>query len=221
MAHKKFIQAPYFADSEGRLHPKLPVPCPRSRSEGATCSVVVVGFRKRTHGPGFSLAVAFCLFHLDFFTIYPPGWVPYARAPLVRLASDGSSVVFEPEGKPWRLTIFRALADAALGVRWPEELDLGVSPGLASLHGVARTQKIHIRDSLRILGISQRTRCRQRERVAADLGVDLSLVEEAWRCSRVRPRDGPWWKERGIQGMKILEALTQNAQTNSKLMHRW
>jgi hypothetical protein len=220
MARRHFVNSPYFPDAEGRLRPVTPASCPRDRC-GAGCNIVMVGFRKRSHGPGFPLAIGFCGRHLHFFTIYPPGWFPYGRRPLVPVGYDGKALRDENGKTPWKMTFFGALVDAAQGIPWPEELNRGSCDEVLGALGCLRTQRRHLEMSLEILGISRGTERRERENVALSLGVDLGLVHEVWRRSRVRPRDGPWWKLRGAEGAKILESLRLSERLTSNFLRRW
>jgi len=220
MARQKFVNSPYIPDIEGHLHPQLPESCPRDRS-GVGCEIVIVSYRKRVHGPGFPFAIAFCQKHRRFFTLYPPGWFPYGRLPLVPVGSLGTPVLEDDGRTPWKITIFRALVDAALGNQWPEERNRGACDEVIGALGCARTQKRHLELSLRILGISKETYRRGREEAAAHLGVDLSLVNEAWRRSRVRSRDGPCQQLRGTEGGKILDAIVLSQRVTSNMLRRW
>jgi hypothetical protein len=67
------------------------------------CTINIHSYRDRKCGPGFKLAVFQCKSHVLTFTVYPPGWLPYGRRPLV---GDDST--------------FQAVDDLSRGVRWPE-----------------------------------------------------------------------------------------------------
>ena len=73
------------------------------------CKLWKGGFRPRKTGPCFPIAVNACRTHGGHFTVYPTGFVPYARernAPV----DDAGHVVKEAEVTPareaWRGTIF-------------------------------------------------------------------------------------------------------------------
>lgn len=59
----------------------MPLACPY-RSIEAPCDVVRHGLRSRRTGPAHSLVVCRCHAHGQLFSVYPPGFVPYARRPV-------------------------------------------------------------------------------------------------------------------------------------------
>lgn len=107
-----------------RLVPEIPDCCP-GRSEGeADCQVTVHGWRGRKTGPGFPLCVVKCEPHKLAFTLYPLGHVPYGRAAIAAISSDGQAVVDAECGSgevavAWEVTVFGAACDAAHGRAWP------------------------------------------------------------------------------------------------------
>ena len=84
----------------------------------------VHGWRPRKTGPGFALCVVECVTHGFAFTLYPPGHVPYGRALIAAVSSDGQAVV-DAERDPgesagaWEVTVFGASRDASCGRAWP------------------------------------------------------------------------------------------------------
>lgn len=64
----------------------LPTVCPW-HEDGQRCDVRRHCTRERKCGPGFALTVVRCWVHGVAFTLYPLGWTPYGRAPVV---GDGS-----------------------------------------------------------------------------------------------------------------------------------
>jgi hypothetical protein len=118
----------------------------------------------------------------------------------------------------WQESFFAAVADAAKGVRWPEEAQLGPVPEENEPRGVARTQKRHVMLFMCLFGLTKTSRRRRRERVSEFLQVDLGLLEESRRLMNVRARDGPLWKVRGTHGMRILRSLTPSNQTAIEIM---
>lgn len=85
---RPFVQGAY--DSNGRLS-ALPLDCPFG-GRGETCSTSAHGTRPRKTGPSHGLAVVHCQVHEQWFTVYPAGFVPYARRQLV----DGDVLHDEP-----------------------------------------------------------------------------------------------------------------------------
>lgn len=63
--------------------------------------MVIHEWRERTCGPGYPLMVVECKTHGMHYTVYPPGWVPYGREPVVPESS-------EPKPGAWLGTWFEA-----------------------------------------------------------------------------------------------------------------
>lgn len=84
---------------------EVPHECPL-RSVETPCDVVQHGLRPRKTGPQHHLSICRCHAHGLCFAVYPPGFVPYARRPLLDTA-DGVSPSFAA-----------AARDAAAGVAW-------------------------------------------------------------------------------------------------------
>lgn len=83
----------------------VPGQCPW-RLADADCVIFVHSLRERKTGPTHPLAVCRCLTHDIAFTVYPPGFVPYARRTLLG-------------GEPSTAPSFReVVADAAAGQAW-------------------------------------------------------------------------------------------------------
>ena len=57
-----------------------------------TCRVSEAFWRDRLTGPRHPLLVVRCRTHGVAFTLYPPGYVPYGRVPVVCRVDDGSDV---------------------------------------------------------------------------------------------------------------------------------
>lgn len=85
-----------------------------------------------------------CRAHELAFTVYPPGHVPYGRAPLVVLGPDGSELVPPRDGVESG-ALARAAADARNGELWPRD-----SGG----EGVRTTQRRHVRSAALLLGLA-------------------------------------------------------------------
>lgn len=145
----------------GRMSPIIPRHCPFG-GDGEECRVGAHGRRERKRGPGFALVVAVCHAHGRHFTLYPPGWTPWGRVPV--LPSE------ESETEAWESTLFVAPMDAASGVLWPE-LSVGAV-------GCARTQGRWIRRCGQWLGLGS---VDDVEHAAGTLGVPLSVLHDAHR----------------------------------------
>ena len=86
-AKSEFIISKYWWDKDiGRFRCKKPKSLPCGR-DGRECCVVVHEWRVRTTGPEHRLMVVYCRTHGTYFTIYPPGYVPYGRAPVAPVCS--------------------------------------------------------------------------------------------------------------------------------------
>lgn len=70
---------------------KIPAECP-FRDGAAPCDVVLHSLRPRKTGPLQAVAVCHCHAHGRSFGVYPPGFVPYARRPL--LDTPGAAMSF-------------------------------------------------------------------------------------------------------------------------------
>lgn len=84
---------------------EVPLECPL-RSIDAPCDVVQHALRPRKTGPQHPVAICRCHAHGLHFAVYPPGFVPYARRPLLDTANGTPSYA-------------SAARDAAAGVAWP------------------------------------------------------------------------------------------------------
>jgi len=81
---KRFLTSDYLPRSDGRVLPDQPPRCPEAE-EGKPfdCEISFHGYRDRKCGPSYNLVIYLCRIHRISFTIYPIGWVPYSRRPLV------------------------------------------------------------------------------------------------------------------------------------------
>ena len=145
-AKRKFVTAKYV---DGVA--EIPVHCPWG-GDGEGCRVHVHDRRNRKCGPGFALYVVRCQTHSRAFTLYPPGWYPWGRAP----ADDG----------------FAAAKDAAAGDLWPESRDAAGQPS-------ATTQRRQIVRCAMWLGLSGDVR--DGEAVCDVLRVPLAAHADARR----------------------------------------
>lgn len=120
----------------GEFVAEVPARCVVSTvPDGSDCSIAVHHLRGRKTGPYHPLAVARCKRHKVAFTLYPPGYVPYGRAPIAPLdgecqvlhettdaeAGKGASYSERAEKVAWDGTIFRAALDARARLAWPRE----------------------------------------------------------------------------------------------------
>ena len=166
-----------FADyAEGVLR-DVPGQCPW-RSGDADCVVSIHSLRERKTGPTHPLAVCRCLTHDIAFTVYPPGFVPFARRTLL----SG-----EPATGP---SFSEVAADAAAGDAWPR-----TAPG-----GSERWWPTQIRLVERLFhAVGGGADHRDREAIAVATGASLTLLTAAQRA------DG--FRARGQAALDILDAL--------------
>jgi hypothetical protein len=91
------------------------------------CKICLHLLRERRTGPGHPVAVIRCRSHGRFFTIYPPGFVPYGRQKLPMRRAE----VAPGSGAPALEAVLHA-ADEVMD-RWPDWTDPeGNTPGWAS-----------------------------------------------------------------------------------------
>lgn len=94
---RPFVSAPY-VEEDGRWRPVAVKECPY----GEGCRITGHGFRHRKSGPGHPLAVKRCQVHERYFTVYPPGHVPYGRQRISPVTSAGLEVLAESAQTRWR-----------------------------------------------------------------------------------------------------------------------
>jgi hypothetical protein len=175
-ARKFFVITVYFPGAGGVFEPAIPTTCPQGSSHKQSCDVRPHFFRERKTGPCFPLTVVRCFTHGCSFTLYPPGFGPYLRAPVLELAPDGTSPLPEKKDKPnleaFEGSLFQAALDGEQGKTWERD----------SLDGVPdhwwSTQGRHLDLALRLLGISRASGARLRERIASVLSIDHLLLKE-------------------------------------------
>jgi hypothetical protein len=207
VGRRAFVSLPYVqGGAGGSLRPPKPTSCPDPLATcNNRCLIHFSRWRNRVHGPGFRLASMHCLTHSRRFTVYPPGWTPYGRAPLVLLDHSGRTVETEGQGNRWNDTEFGALIDAARGNIWPEPVTLGPSVGEKSgeLVRSRRTQRRHVAGVMQLFSIHSTATLRDRERVTLKINLDVTALENAWQ----RIRDGPSLVVRGKEGAWLLKQL--------------
>lgn len=77
--------------------------------DGSQCAVGRHDVRQRKSGPGHALVVCRCRAHGVFFTVYPPGYVPYGRVAVIAEDSEGRAIGGEALGT----TVFGAALEAS------------------------------------------------------------------------------------------------------------
>lgn len=173
---RAFICTPYVAGPGGRVVATMPDRCPTGGCDpcGTTsCVLRTEYYRRRKTGPPHPLAVVSCRTHGVAFTLYPAGYAPYRRQPVLRLAQDGSGILRE-QGRPSERadfdgTLFEAALDAGHGVPWARESAVGVGDGPGRYWP---TQGRHLRLAARITGVARDLSDRVRVSIATLLSVD-------------------------------------------------
>jgi hypothetical protein len=109
------VSAPYVEGQAGRLRPVAVLDrCPVA-GVGERCQLRKHGFRSRKTGPGFGLQRLHCELHGVYFTVYPPGYVPYARQAVAPVDERGQVVAPAEGAAAWRPTLFRRGAGSGSG----------------------------------------------------------------------------------------------------------
>jgi hypothetical protein len=179
-ARRFFVTTGYFLDAAGILEPAIPMTCPEGSSHGKRCDVRRHSIRQRRTGPKFPLTVARCHTHDGSFTLYPPAFGPYLRAPVLDLAPDGTAPLSEKKRDQQGLeafegTLFQAAIDGESQKAWARD----------SLDGVPdrwwSTQGRHIDLAMRLLGITRDIGARLRERIASVLSLDHLFLRDQSR----------------------------------------
>lgn len=124
----------------------MPGRCPFGKN-AERCKISGHHWRIRSTGPTHPLLVASCAVHGHSFTIYPPGFAPYGRVPVVAVTPNGALNEYrESPGAVWVGTLFEAARDAAQGIAWRPG-------GPAFTTGRWRTQQRYLDKGLRLLGL--------------------------------------------------------------------
>lgn len=197
-ASRPVLVGNYRSTADGRLRTRLPSACPRANHE-RPCRVVVSHHRHPSTDPKHPLLVARCRTHAIAFTVYPPGHVPYARAPLVQLAPDGGQIQRElgtPQAETFRGTLFEAAVDAAAGHPWAR-------PDFDEQGPWWNTQMRHLDVIERLLGLSPEQPESLREQIATALGVALLDL----RCGAKAIADRPGYRTSGTAALSVLELM--------------
>jgi len=161
---------------------EVPLECPW-REAAVPCDVVLHALRARKAGPGHPLAVCRCHAHGASFSVYPPGFVPYARRALLC-----TPVPLVPD-----VPSFAAVAaEAANGTAWDRAAEDGSSRWWS-------TQGRLLRRFRQALGAFE---AGLHEVVALALGLPLHLL------SAVKGAVG--YRARGRALVSVLEALGQD-----------
>ncbi len=198
-----FVVTPYSLGPHGTLEPAIPKVCPLGRAGDRPCRVRIHHWRLRKTGPDWALAVVRCHEHKRTFTLYPPGYAPYQRKPLVALAPDGTAPLCEPRSRRrlevFECTLFEAAIDGEARGPWARNCEEGPSERHWS------TQRRHIRLASRLLGTSAETPPRLREHLAAVLSVEELYLRDHARA------DGSGYRASSEAICAVLRRIVRSA----------
>jgi hypothetical protein len=121
-----------------------------------------------------------CRTHDCGFTLYPPGYAPYRRQPVMRVAPDGAPIYGEGDRQrtDFSQTLFEAALDAKQGQAWARESDRFHDPPQRWWG----TQGRHLRRGARLLGLAGDLSDRVRSCIAAVLSVPQLVLREGTRA---------------------------------------
>lgn len=191
-----FVVAAYVEGADGRLEPGEVSACPVGDG-GDNCVISNHEWRSRKTGPRHPLRVARCRPHTVFFTIYPPGHVPYGRRPIAPLAPDGGSTVGSDAGlERFEGTYLDAALDAANGDAWARHCPGGTDRWWSTQH--RRLERATL-----LLGVAPQLDQALRARVAEVLDVDGGLLDRL----AIALREAAGYRSRGRACREVLEAL--------------
>jgi len=186
----------YSIGDDGGVEAEIPDVCSLEPGSKAVCAVARHHLRSRLTGPQHDLIVVRCRTHQRAFTLYPPGFVPYGRVPLMlRSPNGGTAVDLGAE------TLFSAATDAAAGTIWPES-----DPRFWNVGGVRSTQRRRVARAALLLGIATLTEA-SRERVAAAIEVPFT---------RLRDRSGEAMSRSVITCAQAVWATFEEAQSGTR-----
>lgn len=164
--------------------------------DGQPCRVTEDHRRERKTGPGFPLTVCRCLGHQKGFTIYPLGYVPYARKALAPVTPEGTLIDKKEEDHRFSETIFDAALDAARGQFWPQQ-------STEDLSLVYPTQIRHLHRACLLLGLDPGLDEKVREQIIRELELPGQVVHD--RLAGLR--DMPFSQKIGQTVRDLLDAL--------------
>lgn len=122
-ATSPFLCAPYFAGEGERYEPSQTIDrCPWAGA-GEPCQICKHGFRARKTGPQIPLRILLCKPHCRYFTVYPPGHVPYGRCGVAAVDLRGETIErseMEPDAS-CQGCLFEAALDVVAGRMWERE----------------------------------------------------------------------------------------------------
>jgi hypothetical protein len=200
---RAFIIMAYIANALGIPRPKKPLRCPSSDEVDPSCCIHIERWRVRVCGIPFPIAGMHCEAHDISFTVYPPGWTPYARSRLLLVDHNGHILKPEASVSCWIDTVFEAVVDASNKHLWPEEVELG--PQEDRVTGQSRrTQRRHVAGVMHLFGFNIAATLREREVIAGHIRIGVTKLEEGAK----KIREGPTFVVQGLEAVRVLEQLS-------------
>lgn len=188
------IVCPYHANAGGFYEASQPRQCPEGEGSYA-CKLRRHSVRERKAGPSVPLTIFHCALHEVYFTVYPPGWGPWLRVPLVPCSPEGQILDTGQD-------IFAASRNAAKRSDWPESVAQQKDATKSHYLGVFRTQKRHIHLGAKLLGIHPELGA-----IQSECAIILDLSELELREASKRIRDGPTFRRIAEEGVATLTKL--------------
>lgn len=208
VGNRVFVLTPYFTNADGQLTAEIPAICPKGHNDGESCRITINHHRARKTGPCFPLTVVECHTHSLYFTLYPPGHVPYGRRPLTaHVAVNGDKITYEstdihnPENKlvGFENSLFDAALSACRSIIWPKESLTG------SMDPRFNTQLRQLDRASRLLGIHGTLDIKQTEEIVEILNLPGQVVAE--NLSELMHQSTV--KRQGLAICQMLTALPQ------------
>jgi hypothetical protein len=195
-----FVITPYRPNADANPVPDIPDTCPLHAVDKSICQIAQHHFRNRKTGPGFPLLVVTCHAHKISFTLYPPGFAPYRRQPVIQQTLEGETPAVEKENHLdeagiYEATVFQAAFDAKAGRAWAKN----------SLESAPErwwsTQRRHLQLGARLLGISQSLNQHVRETIAEALSLDHLRLRE------LLPKTSLGYRSLGLAICEVLKSI--------------
>ncbi len=214
----RFIVTPYRL-RDGKYIPDIPDRCPYCNGDGDPCRISKSHERVRATGFGFPLWVVRCQNHgRRAFGLYPPGYGPFLRSPLMAVTPDGlpvrvaeeapgeSAARLPPSARVRLLPTYASAAvDAARGRFWPAST-WGAEANTAPRYS---TQVRRIRRALRGLGLDPEAENGERLRISQVVGSRLVTTEAIpGKPNQVRGERVCQAFERIGRGLAAVKAVT-------------
>jgi hypothetical protein len=154
--------------------------------------------RHRKTGPEHPIFVARCAVHGRAFSLYPPGWTPYGRLPLL-VARPDRVAVGPPPLDDLVPTMFGAALDAAAGRAWPRDGVYGDIPRWGTQLGLLARLGL-------LVGIDSVDDIDHIHAVAQALGVRTQVIIDAARQRDAAGLRGRY-RAQGAAIVSVVEAL--------------